>query len=167
LDICFGLEIEVRNYYCRIYDSSIDCFYYIYIYIYIYSIIFYDAHKSTHRVTEFRQATIAKLGIVQPYLSKLKREMKLMKNILILIGILTSAGCHFLTLVFWHAFASNSPAVSVYILTMLNITGLFYMNNDVKTVAMKYFRKLIIITGAPGQMSLSVFFNYQKEFMIS
>jgi glucan phosphoethanolaminetransferase (alkaline phosphatase superfamily) len=80
----------------------------------------------------------------------LNREMKLMKNILILVGILVCAGIPYLTLVIWHVTQKRPPAEPTYLLAMIAISVffaikmiiLFYMNKEVKNVAVEYIKKL-------------------------
>jgi hypothetical protein len=81
----------------------------------------------------------------------LKREMKLMKNILILISILTCAGTPYLILILWHVIQKQQPPPESFYLLIINsisffttlmMITLFWKNRDVKKCTLEYLRKL-------------------------
>jgi len=82
----------------------------------------------------------------------MKREVTLMRNILILINILVVAGTPYLVLVIWQVIVRTpSPPEPSYMLALLFITVsfmikmsvLFYMTKDVKNTAIAFLRKFI------------------------
>jgi hypothetical protein len=115
----------------------------------VYGIIFYYARQSTRRVSTCVSNRTSN-AIAHNYVPNLNREMKLMKNILILVGILVCAGIPYLTLVIWHVTQKRPPAEPTYLLAMIAISVffaikmiiLFYMNKEVKNVAVEYIKKL-------------------------
>jgi hypothetical protein len=75
--------------------------------------------------------------------------MELIKNMLILVGILLCAGIPYLFMVLWHAITKQPPPEAFYSLTMVNISifyaikivVLFRMSKAVKTIAIEYLQK--------------------------
>jgi len=118
--------------------------------IIIYSIIFYHARQSTRRVeasaSDGRKNTI----IHNSFKPNLKREMKLMKNIWIVVNIFACGGSLYLILVVWHATRKQPPPEPLYLLAIVSMTvfaaakmiALFLLNKEVKNVAVGYLRKL-------------------------
>ena len=116
----------------------------------LYTIIIFHARQSVRRVfalKEDRPSHAKQKNSIGP---NFKREMKLMKNIFILIGILVCAGIPYLTMVIWHAASEQPPPKAFYLLTMVNISlfflvkiiVLFVMNKDVRMITFNYLRKL-------------------------
>jgi hypothetical protein len=81
----------------------------------------------------------------------MKREIQLMKNMLIFTGILACAGTPYLILVFWHVTPQeSSPPEPLYLLSINSISfsatlmtlNLFWINRDMKNCTLRYLRKL-------------------------
>jgi hypothetical protein len=115
----------------------------------IYVIILYYAHQSTRRVVDFatKTNTVAIRGYIP--LPNFKRELILMRNMLILVFILTSGGAPFAMLIFWHVAQPGQQPESLYLLSinsitffiMLNTITSFFMSRDVRKTTAKYLRK--------------------------
>jgi hypothetical protein len=116
----------------------------------LYGIIFYHARKSTRKIIAFannRTTVVVRNNCTIP---NFKRELKLMRNILILVCILICGGISYLVLVLWHATQKQSSPKSFYLLAMITIlivtaikmVTLFCMNKEVKNITIKYLRKL-------------------------
>jgi hypothetical protein len=116
----------------------------------LYAIIFYHAQQSTRRIVAFannRTTVVARKNCTIP---NFKRELKLMRNILILVCILICGGIPYLILVLWHATQKQSPPTPFYLLAMIAISivtaakmvTLFCMNKEVKNITVKYLRKM-------------------------
>lgn len=119
--------------------------------IFVYGIIFYHTRQSTRRVGGLASHRTSNT-VTHNYVPNLKREMKLMKNILILVGILICAGIPYLTLVIWNVTKKQpSPPEPTYLLAMITISVFFAikmitllsMSKEVKNIAVKYLRKLV------------------------
>lgn len=116
----------------------------------VYSIIFYRARQSTCRVGAALASRTANGGR-NSYVPNLKREMTLMKNIVILVGILVIAGMPYLTLVLWHAIQTYLPPEPFYLLALIIITSsfaikmivLFCMNKEIRNITIAYLRQVI------------------------
>jgi len=117
----------------------------------IYGIILYRARQSTRRVGAFAPSMISN-AVTNNNVPNFKREIKLMKNILILVGILVCAGIPYLTLVIWHVTKIQPPPPeATYLLAMITISvffaikmiTLFFMNKEVRNIAVEYIRKLV------------------------
>jgi hypothetical protein len=149
----YGLEQESRMctnttkiFFTSLYSVVIDFVIPLNIVTVIYGIIFHYARQSTRRVVTFISNTtkISTLNV--------KREMKLMKNMSLSLGLLTCGGTPYLILVLWHATQDQPPPEAFYLLSImsilicssLNMIALFYMSKDVKNSAVGYLRKLYI-----------------------
>ncbi|CAF1218114.1 unnamed protein product [Adineta ricciae] len=126
----------------------------------IYGIIFLHAQKSTNRVTHLNTnpvlefSTTAAVIMTTPkiIIPNYKRELKLMRNIIILIMILTTAGLPYLILVIWQVITKEIlPPEYLYLLALIIITGcfsikmitIFSMNKEIKNITWHLIRKLI------------------------
>lgn len=117
----------------------------------VYAIVFYHTRQSTRRVGAFAPSKVSN-ALTNNHAVHLKREMKLIQNILILVSILICAGIPYQTLVIWHVTQKQPPPPPepTYLLAMITISVafaikmivLFYMNKEVKNVVMKYRRIL-------------------------
>lgn len=115
----------------------------------IYGIIFYHARQSTRRVVDFVAKTNTITITSHITLPNFKREMILMRNMLILVVILTFGGTPYVIVVFWHFIQPEHLPESLYLLIINSITffaalmmiALFYMNREVKNATVKYLRK--------------------------
>jgi len=117
----------------------------------IYGIIFHRARQSARRVVAFVPIRASNTPTSNPTAAKpnLKRELKLMTNIIILVGILICAGIPYLIMVLWHATLRQPPPEPFYLLTMVNISVffvvklivLFCMSKEVKHITVEYLRK--------------------------
>jgi 7 transmembrane receptor (rhodopsin family) len=123
--------------------------------ILLYGIIFYETRQAARRVTAFAPDRLSHgrtitSNTVRP---NLQREMKLMKNILILVSILLLAGIPYLMMVIWQAATTYPPPEPMYSLCMVDITVffvikmivLFYMNREVKNTVVTYLRKMCFL----------------------
>jgi hypothetical protein len=120
----------------------------------VYGIIFNRARQSTRRVGAFAPSmTMASNAVPNNNNNapNFKREIKLMKNILILVGILVCAGIPYLALVIWNVTQKQPPPPEpIYLLAMITISIFFaikmitllFMNKEVKNIAVEYLRKL-------------------------
>ena len=113
-----------------------------------YSIIFYHVRQSTRRVVGFALNAGRVTG--NRTILNVRREIKLMKNMVILLTILFWGGTPYLVLVLWHAVQKRSLPEALYLSGMncvpiciaLNMVALFFMNNEVSKHARQYLRKL-------------------------
>lgn len=110
----------------------------------VYSAIFYHARRSSRRVVAFVSDTMA------PRVPNAKREMKLARNMLVLLGIFGGGGILYLALVLWNVTEPvNSPPESLYLLSSNSISffialmmvTLFHMNKQVKDTALGYLHR--------------------------
>ena len=83
--------------------------------IVIYAVIFNHARRSTRRITAFPPPTITNRLIRNIPLPNFKREMTIMRNMLILISIFACGGIPFLILVLWHV-TEHRPPECLYLL---------------------------------------------------
>lgn len=117
--------------------------------IVIYAIIFHHARQSTRRVTGFAATTITNRSIQSILLPNFKREMTIMRNMLIQIGIFTCGGIPYFVLVLWNL-TQYRPPKAFYLLaitcisfsTSLEMITLLLMNKELRQYAIKYLRKL-------------------------
>ena len=107
----------------------------------VYGAIFYHARRSSRRVVAFVSDTMT------PRVPNAKREMKLARNMLILLGTFGAGGIPYLVLVLWNAIGpKNSPPESLYLLSTNSISfcialmmiTLFHMNKQVKDTVLAY-----------------------------
>lgn len=113
-----------------------------------YSIIIYHVRQSTRRVIGFVSDAGRATG--NRTTLNVRREMKLMKNIFILLTILFCGGTPYLMLVLWHAVQKQALPEALYLSGMncvpiciaLNMVASFFMSNEVRKHAEQYLRKL-------------------------
>ena len=125
----------------------------------VYGIIFYYTKQSSRRV--IRHTIMGPLVVISEIqrrscnVPNSKRELKLMKNIVILIGIMTCAGIPYLILIIWNLLdVEISPPESFYLISMIIISIvcsikmviLFFMNKDTKNVTIQYFKNFPIFS---------------------
>lgn len=118
--------------------------------IIIYAVIFYHARQSTRRVEAFASNEISNRIIKNSLKPNLKREMKLMKNIFIVVNIFGCGGSLYLILVLWHVTQKQPPPEPLYLLAIVMMTvfaaakmiALFLLNKEVKNTAFEYLQKL-------------------------
>ena len=91
----------------------------------VYGIIFYHVRQSTGRVKALRSNNICDGLADSSPRPNLKREMILMRNILILVGIHVCAGIPYLTLVIWHVTQKQAPPEPIYLWAMITISVFF------------------------------------------
>jgi hypothetical protein len=116
----------------------------------IYTIIFYYVRQSTRRVIGFISNTTTMTITTNNTILNVRREMKLMKNMSILISLLICGGTPYLILVLWHVILTQSPPESFHLLSTnfipifiaLKMIALFCMCRKVKHSALQYLRKL-------------------------
>ena len=121
--------------------------------IIVYGRILYTVRESTRRITAFTAANNNPLSTTNqlPRIN-IRREMKLMKNILVVVSILLCAGAPYLTVLLWNVASLGQPPAPLYLLIMLLITVacvfkmiiIFNMNNDIKNVAKEYWGRLTL-----------------------
>lgn len=127
----------------------------------IYAMIFYYVRQSTRRVFAFRSNTIQNIGNLSIF--AVRRDMKLMRNMLILLGILITGGTPFLMLIIWQAISKEPPATHFYILSInfipncisINMVLLFFMSKEVKRRLLMPIRKVKAIFSLNDQNSLN------------
>jgi hypothetical protein len=148
----YALEIESRScvvtskmYLLALYMSIVSCIIPCNIIVSVYLQIAFYVHRSTRRVWAFRQ----NMNSLHNNVQKSKREMKLMKQMVIQTEILISGGPIFLFLVGWHAFTDKSPPEPLYLLgfNLLTIVGSltpivqFIMNKQLKQFVIQFFKR--------------------------
>ena len=157
-----GFEFEMESRLCltttKVFRASIHSISIAYlipltIIIMLYGGIVYRVRQSARRVltlTTSDRATGANIAVTNTMTPNLRREMKLMRNIIILISILLFAGLPYLMMVLWHAFAKQPPPEPLYLLCLVNITLFFvvkmivllHMNLEVKTAVGELLRRI-------------------------
>ena len=137
--------VTSKMYLLALYISIVSCIIPCNIIVSVYLQIVFYVRRSTRRVWAFRQNMNSLHNTVQ----KSKREMKLMKQMVIQTGILMSGGPIFLFLIFWHAFTDKSPPEPLYLLgyNLLTIVGSltpivqFMMNKELKQFVIQFFKR--------------------------
>ena len=117
--------------------------------IIIYAIILYHARQSTRRVTAVATTTITNRSTQNVPLPNFRREVTIMSNMLILIGIFSCGGIPYFTLVLWHH-TQIPPPESLYLLainfismsTSLMVIALFLVNKEVRECGIRCLRQL-------------------------
>lgn len=119
--------------------------------IVLYATIVHRVRQSARRVTNFviDRSTETSSTAAHTPTPNLQREMKVMKNVLILISILLFAGLPYLLMVIWQMSTAVSPPEPMYLLCLVNITVffvlkmfvLFQMNKEVKSVVLQRLRR--------------------------
>jgi len=155
-----GYRLEQESHLCiattKIFITSMYCITTAYLIpfssiIVIYGSILYHANRSTRRVTPFAPSTITPVTTNNIPRLNMKREIQLMKNMLIFTGILACAGTPYLILVFWYVIAQqSSPPEPLYLLSINSVSfsitlmtvNLFWVNRDMKSCTLRYLRKL-------------------------
>jgi hypothetical protein len=116
----------------------------------VYGIIFYHARQSTRRVVAFASDRTNNATTNNSTVPNFKREMKLMRNISILVNILACGGTLYLILVLWHVTQRQPPPEPLDLISMTMIAvasaakmvALFFMSKEIKNIAFAYLRKL-------------------------
>lgn len=148
-----GYILEIESHLCipttKIFSSTIYIIFSVYLLPLIsigiiYSIIYFNAHQSKRRIIN----SMIQTNLILP---NYKREFKIMKNILILLGILACAGTPYIIVVFWQITQSQLPPESfylliincIYIFASFMMIALFFMNHDIRKVTKNYLKKII------------------------
>lgn len=116
----------------------------------IYGIILYYARQSTRRVVAFAARTDSTTVTPNIALPNFKRELKMMRNMVILLGIFMIAGALDVSCVVWHASQTQPLPEALYLLNINSITVsiasmmtiLFFMSKEVKNTTIIYLRKV-------------------------
>lgn len=116
----------------------------------IYSVILQHARQSTRRVVNFDLNSITKMTIAKNSTLTVKRELKLMKNMMILLDSFTCSGTPYFILVLWPVVFKVSPPEPLYLLSLSIITITidymmvitFFMSKDVRKYFFETLRKL-------------------------
>jgi hypothetical protein len=128
--------------------------------IIIYGIILHFARQSARRIAAHASSTISSLTTGNVARPNMKREMKLMKNMLIRSSILACGGIPYSILVLWYAIQKETvpePLYSFSIYTVvifiaISMVALFFMNKQVKKRTWQhmrdFWRKWIIRTAS-------------------
>ncbi|CAF3423718.1 unnamed protein product [Rotaria socialis] len=166
----FGFEKESRL--CILTSKTISTFIYgiviefmvpLSISFVIYGIIFQGVHKSPRRIF----VSTSETGTSQ--MPSARREIKIIKNMIMLEGIFGAGGTLFLTLVLWHILLpSSSPSEALYFLSInsmslsigLMMIAIFALNKQVKNIALGYIRSdrqriHPVVTGRQQQLQLT------------
>ncbi|CAF1147384.1 unnamed protein product [Rotaria sp. Silwood1] len=109
-----------------------------------YGVIWYRARQSTRRIGA-READRTTASMPNA-----KCEIKLVRNMLMLLSVFVSGGSPFVFLVLWQKIASQTPPPESFYLLAVNVnaislcvmvmmTVLFYMNKQVKSAVLAYF----------------------------
>ena len=115
--------------------------------IIIYITLVHRAHQSTRRIRT-NDATIS--VSTSTIIPNMRREMKLIRNMSILLGVMLGGGIPYFCLVIWHAITEHSAPHALYsliinsinICTALMMAALFILNKQIRTSAAVNFGKL-------------------------
>ncbi|CAF2706773.1 unnamed protein product [Rotaria sp. Silwood2] len=152
-----GFELEIESRSCVVTPKIVSLSMYTLLIIFIIplnvvtvfgGVIVYYVRKSSRRIAAIasnvtENAAPAPVPVVRFYR---KRELKLVKNLMIQSTIISCGGILYLILVIWHATQKQSPPESFYLLALNLITiftafmmiALFLLNKQVKEVALNY-----------------------------
>ena len=111
--------------------------------IIVYLLIVLHVHRSTRRVWNFNQ------NLHNNHLQSTKREMKLMKQMIVETGILISGGPVFLVLIAWHGTQTQSPPDCLYLIGFQLMTFVatvepiahFIMNKQLREFLIQLFKR--------------------------
>ena len=160
LQVGFGFGFEVESRFCtistKVFSSSLLCATTAYLIpistsIIIYLIILFYIRQSTRRVNVHVTMThiVSATRSIQPL--NLRREIKLLKNILLLVIIIVCAGLPYMSLLFWQAIQPlQTPPTPFYLLVLLVITislpiqmiVMIHMTTDIRNVILEYLQKV-------------------------
>jgi hypothetical protein len=166
----FALVTEIRI--CTVSPKVFKASMYAIVIIYIislhiveiaYSVILYHVRQSTRRVTAFvPTVNTGNITNANKAAFNIKRDLKLIRNILIQTNILVLGGTPYLILVIWNAIQRQSPPESLYFLSInsiaicnvLMVIYTFFMNKNIRNTALKYFcrHRPVIIVGRRIQL---------------
>ncbi|CAF4975413.1 unnamed protein product [Rotaria sp. Silwood1] len=101
----------------------------------------------TNRTRRIHIMTIA----ITTSLSTANRDLRVLKKILTLIGILGTAGLPNIVLLIWNAFSSDGAPVSLYLIcaltisfcTNIQISFIFSMNKNVRVIFWNYVQRIL------------------------
>ena len=113
----------------------------------IYGIILYQVRQSTRRVTA--NNTIGSAVVRNSSQFAARRNLKIMKKMLLLLNILMCGGTPYLILVIWNVIHSETSFTEFYYIAVhfLSLSGcimmmiIFFTNSPIKKIISKYFRK--------------------------
>lgn len=114
----------------------------------VYMIIFYRIRQSTRRVHAFTTQHLTKTASITASPLNAKREIKVMKNMILIIFLMFCSGILYLVLLVWNLGGWSSPPESLYLINInvmaLGVTILtvltLWLNKEVKNVIIKYVR---------------------------
>ena len=118
----------------------------------VYSIILYRIRQSTRRVHAFNIHVKANT-VIEPVSSlNAKRELKVMKTMVMIVGLMGCSGMLYILLVIWNLTAWSMPPEPLYLLSINTmalgvtiLTVLFLLTTkEVNTVVKKYIRNLCL-----------------------
>jgi len=146
--------ISSKRYPVALYICTVSSFISFSIIATVYILILIHVHRSTRRVLAFNRTMIN----ARNNISNNKREIKLMKKMIIQTGILISGGPVFLFLIAWHATQKQPPPESLYLIGFNLMTVLvsaitivqFIMSKQLKQFAILIFKqrqRTVIIRG--------------------
>ena len=107
----------------------------------IYGVIWYRAYRSSRRVVPSRSDTITS------HMSTGRRDIKIVRNMIMIMAVFMSGGIPFLILVVWNIIQPNKPPPSALYLTSnttislavaLTVTVLMVLNHQMKAIALGY-----------------------------
>ena len=109
-----------------------------------YGTILYGVHRSTRRISAFASNKFSKFRS-RPFLN-VKREMKLMKNMFILLLILISGGTPYLFIILWQIIQRSPVPESMYLLAIncvpicisINMIVLFFMSDSMRKLFFQF-----------------------------
>ncbi len=117
--------------------------------IVIYAVIFYHARQSVRQIAPSAPTTITNRSTRNILLSNFKREMTIIRNMLILIGIFACVGVPYIVLVLWHITQLPSTEAlylftinCILLSTSLMMVALLLMNKELRQCAITYLHKL-------------------------
>ncbi|CAF1170830.1 unnamed protein product [Rotaria sp. Silwood1] len=101
----------------------------------------------TNRTRRIHIMTIA----ITTSLSTANRDLRVLKKILTLIGILGTAGLPNIVLIIWNAFSLDGAPVSLYLIcaltisfcTNIQISFIFSMNKNVRVIFWNYVQRIL------------------------
>ena len=115
----------------------------------IYGIILNHARQSTRRVVAFTSQSTTKVVTSHNAMLNMKRELRLMRNMFILLSFFTCAGMPYFLLGIWPVIFKIAPPEPLYLISVNSITIssecmvviTFFMCKEVKKCCFQYLRK--------------------------
>lgn len=106
----------------------------------IYGVILNHARQSTRRIVAFASRSTTNANTSNTNTMNVKRELRLMQNMMVILTYFTCAGTPYFTLVLWSVSFKAQPPESLYLLSLNSITIsvetmmviTFFISKDIK-----------------------------------